>query len=295
MSNFTGIYTKSEKSHFIFLDVGQHISGDLISSLQAFETSLIMISMGRWTNALISIVNAIEILTRQFTSEDKEFYRLIDDFTAFYGISSDLTASAHRVRKKRNEFTHSAVIPDDNVDAIRSYMEDALSVYKIFLERSADIDIYSSIFIPRLRENLAFTKNDIKRLSYESDHVGFHLAVLVKTIANNIHDHLTPEAMYKNPDENSSWEAWEVIRDRQALFEDIHECPFVHDAISCPADCGGLLSLGLDETDDEREFQKNPFGLACCPKCGLMILPRTQIKKYILDVLSPEEIRKMIR
>jgi hypothetical protein len=295
MPNFTGIYIESEKSHFIFLDVEPHITGDIISSLQSFETSLIMISMGRWTNALIGIVNAIEILTREFTSGDKDFYRLIDEFTAFFGISGDLNASAHRVRKKRNEFTHSAIIPDDNDDAIRSYMEDALSVYKVFLEKSANINIYNIISIPRLRENLAFTKNDIKKLSDDYKHVGYHLAVLVKTIANHIHDHLTPEAMYHAPDENSSWEAWEEIKDRQNLFEELHEDQFFHDAISCPADCGGFLSLGLDDTKGEKEFQKNPFSFARCPKCGLMILPSTHIRKFVLETLSPEQINKMIR
>ena len=136
MPDFSGIYTKSESSHFMFLDVNREVSGELISSLQAFETSLLLISLGRWTNALISITNAVEILIREFTKGEREFYILINDFAASFDISDDLKRATHQVRKKRNEFTHSAVIPDDNDDAIRAYMQDALSVYKIFLQKS---------------------------------------------------------------------------------------------------------------------------------------------------------------
>ena len=295
LPDFSGIYTRSESSHFIFLDANREVSGDLISSLQAFETSLILISLGRWTNALISITNAIEILLREFTRGEREFYLLIDDFAASFDISDDLKKATHRVRKKRNEFTHSAVIPDDNDDAIRAYMEDALSVYKIFLQKSVNIDLYKSIWIPRLRENLVFAKNEIKKLPANAENVGFHLAVLVKTIANNIHEKLTPEAMYYLPDESTSWEAWEEIKNNQRQFEDMHQSTFVHDAVPCPAECDGFLSVELDEAKAEEEFQKNPFGFARCPKCGLMILPEAHIKKYVLGLLSAEQIQDMIK
>ena len=59
------------------------------------------------------------------------------------------------------------------------------------------------------------SKNEIKKLPSDAENVGFHMAVLVKTIANNIHEKLTPEAMYYLPDESTSWDAWEEIKNNQ--------------------------------------------------------------------------------
>jgi hypothetical protein len=292
MPDFSGIYTKSVNERFIFLQIDQRFTGEIVASLQAFETSLLMISLGRWTNALISIANAIEILTREFETEEHEFFKLIDLFCIKFSVSDALRDAAHRSRRKRNEFTHNAIIPDDNDEAIRAYMNDALSVFKVFLAKSHKIDLYDAIWIERLRSNLIFTKNDIKNLPVETENIGFHLAILVKTIANNIHEKLTPEAMFSLPDEFNSREAFDAIKANQARFEEEHSSQFYHYAVPCPSDCGSFLSVAIDESKDDPEFAKNPFGIARCPNCGVTILPKKHIQKFVVDQLGLEKIKE---
>ena len=59
-----GIYTEETQEQFLFLSPGPKCNGKIISSLQAFETSLLMVGLGCWTNAVVCLCNAIEIITK---------------------------------------------------------------------------------------------------------------------------------------------------------------------------------------------------------------------------------------
>ena len=108
-----GIYLKNSQSQFLFISLGEEMKRTrvLVSSLQAFETSLLMIGLGRWTNAIIHIVDSIETLLLKAAPKPKGhsgkwgLLQQIDAFSYKYKISRDLQRAGHSSRKKRNQTT----------------------------------------------------------------------------------------------------------------------------------------------------------------------------------------------
>ena len=278
-SSSSGIIYKDSSNIFLFLYSDQKVMGTYIPAFQAFETSLLMIGIGRWTNALISINSAIENLLRcdKGESDRTDFKTLIDERAAANKVSADLRSSAHRVRIKRNEFIHRSVIPEDNSEAIFLYLCDALSVFKVFADRICNVDLYDCLD-EVLSENLVFTKNIVQSFkNYDVAQENLHtiLSVLVKTISNHTHLLMTPQLMSEFPDEHSSWTGWDALKDAEiTINETWSDMDFEHGAVRCPTSCSGFLSLGFYSREENCE-------LASCAKCGLVILDRVILKKFV--------------
>ena len=294
MRNHSGIYTKHQSSPLIFILDQERFKGDLLSSLQSFETSLLMIGLGRWTNALVSLSNGIEILikTDKSLQRDLDFIDLIDSFCKTYGISENLRKCAHRVRKTRNDYVHRSLIPDDNDDAILTYMNDGLSVYKVFLEKSINLNLYESIASSNLSRNLVETKNVLKQKKDDSN-VGLYLSILVKTIANQIHDVVTPERLLDTSYVDNAWIVFDKVKDQledwiEGTFDDLD---FIHEQVWCPCDCNGDLSIGVEACEDEGI----KMSVAYCTYCGLTIFPTELIKMFVIDPLGENAVRDIRR
>ncbi len=296
MTDFSGIYESNFQNQLMFLDFTPPAKGELLSSLQSFETSLMMIALGRWTNAITSITNSIETLIKADLGGGDKLDILINDFCDRHNISSALKDAAHRVRKKRNDFIHSAVIPDDNDEAILTYMNDALSVLKVFLEKSLGINLYEAFASETLSNNLVFIKN-ITKSKTELSNVGMYMSVLVKTVANSIHHMLTPEQMFYTPDESNSWDAFDHLQKQKSDLEDtfFKDGDFIHDLVKCPAVCGGHLSVLFDIKLGMDDFKKYPICMASCPKCGLLIIPKELIHEYVTRKIPKEEFEEIMK
>ena len=103
---------------YIFLE-GLEFDGDqIVSSLQAFEVSILMLGLGRFPNAMISISNAIELVCRHSISTQRDYLKLIDNFCDKHNISENLRSAAHETRKIRNTFVHMEIFMQKNKNPI---------------------------------------------------------------------------------------------------------------------------------------------------------------------------------
>ena len=278
-NHVSGIFDNEDFATFLFLDPEKPL-GVYIPAFQAFETSLLMIALGRWTNALISINSAIENLLRSDAGEsnNKDFATLINQLSIAYGLSNDLKNCAHRVRKKRNEVVHQSLIPQDNNESISLYMSDALSVFKVFAERICGVDLYKCLD-ETISKNLVFTKNTIQSLEIQQD-LSLILSLLVKTVANYTHPMLSPNLLLESPDEYASWAIQSTLEDAEIWIEDTwRDMTFQHRAVSCPAACQGLLSVGFWDASSQK------CELASCPRCGLTIIPDLVLQTFVQPYL----------
>tara|TARA_Y100000588_G_scaffold117765_1_gene128899 strand:- start:597 stop:1655 length:1059 start_codon:yes stop_codon:yes gene_type:complete len=299
MPSSSGIYTTNTQSRFLFIKEDESRTGDLISSLQAFETSLLMIGFGRWTNAVVGIVNAIELLVKEAIPSPNvpkrkgPFQVRIDEFCTTYNITKKLKDAAHSSRKKRNDFTHDSIIPEDNEEAILVYLNKSLGVYKEFLEKYHKINLYNIIERNSLASNLRVAKNLVSGEKYKG-HAGYLLPVLVKTIANLSHIMVTPEIVYSEITTDVDYgDEFEWLTSAQKRFEEeiggdpdlIMHCWTGRWDIFCPADCGSLLSLVLD-----FEHLDIPVRVAKCHYCGLLMKEKPLIEQYVINALTKTEI-----
>ena len=308
MAQGDGIYAGS--SGFLFMDIEDTIKGELKSSLQSFETSLLMISLGRWTHTIIHLFNAIEIVIKDKIEDKSKMEEKTDEFFYRYQISNELIGSFKNVRKLRNKFVHEATIPDDNVEGIVTYLNDGLSVYKKIVEISYRINIYELLYPKEIATNLIFAKNLIKRnlkklYSYIDNNnekkdfiftnVHFYLSVVVKTIANNYYALITPKSIFDIMQYNDN-ALYDEIEAQKASYQEILEDNDVdvdHElSVPCPASCEGKLSVGFNNNEPEEYFIHNVIGQAQCTLCGLSLYEGEMLDEYVKKYIDEEKILK---
>ena len=301
---FSGIYIKNNQVPLIFLEIGEKRTGELLSSLQAFETSLLMIGMGRWTNAIINISNAIELITRHKFPEEHLFKNQIKNFCNYYKLSDSIIDAARVTRKKRNDYVHQSIIPEDNEDAIVTFLAKALSVYKVFLQSEFKYNIYDLIVSNCLRENLIIARDLAKKINndiipLEEKAFGYKMCVLVKTISNLNHTAFTPRAMYYAA-EDDTWHNWDNYLKMQEIYEEgcegdvlLHQNENDY-LLKCPAECNSFLSLEV-ASDDEEKLKKSVFNSAMCCNCGLFIIPEELLSIYVRKRLGEDKINKLLK
>lgn len=303
--DFTGIYTKENQAPLIFLNIKGRRTGELLSSLQSFESSLLMIGMGRWTNAVIHICSAIELITKEKFQEKPELIDKINSFCAHYKLSEAVKSAAHETRIKRNDFVHKSTIPEDNDEAILTYLTKSLSAYEIFLESEFGPNIYELFYSDMLKKNLKIAHSLAKipgdhTIPIEERQLGYLMCVLVKTIVNLKHYLFTPQAMYKAPDQNNSWDAWDNYLNLQRVYEETSYGEVFHyqnDArfkLDCPAECGSYLSIELD-TDEEQSMWSDAFNSAMCCNCGLFIIPKDLLRIYVKESLGENKVSELLK
>ena len=154
--------------------------------------------------------------------------------------------------------------------------------------KTVDVDLYESIESPNLRRNIVLTKNLLKQKK-DDLHVGLYLSVLVKTVANQVHHFVTPERLFVVPHQNRSWMVLDDVKSElerwvEGTFDDLD---FIHDQVSCPCDCDGMLSLGVEASTDKGVS----ISVAYCTYCGLTIFPHELIRVFVLDPLGIDALR----
>jgi len=281
---------------YIFLE-GLEFDGDqIVSSLQAFEVSILMLGLGRFPNAMISISNAIELVCRHSIPTQYDYLKSIDNFCAKHNISENLRSAAHETRKIRNTFVHNSLTPDDNAQALNAYFTHALSVFKVFFEKVCYANVYQCISNDALRRNLIIAKDLIKSKKNPSVSDG---AVLVKTVTNLINILSIPEIYKGDGFDLKSINFYDALDTQEGYYEDGCEATgaCIHTrvendklALRCPADCGWYLSLDL-ELDDPSYF--GGFHSAKCCHCGLLIFGRELMKAYVTDTIGLDLLREL--
>lgn len=105
-------------SPLIFLYAPEGTTLRTINSLQYFDSSLFMISLGRWPAAIAQTATAVESLLRENLSYENDFLTLIDKAQKNYRNSEALTGAAHRLRIKRNNYLHIEISSGDVETAV---------------------------------------------------------------------------------------------------------------------------------------------------------------------------------
>lgn len=282
---------------YIFLE-GLEFDGDqIVSSLQAFEVSILMLGLGRFPNAMISISNAIELVCRHSIPTQRDYLKLIDNFCAVHNISGNLRSAAHETRKIRNTFVHNSLTPDDNEQALNAYFTHALSVFKVFFEKASCANVYQHISNDTLKRNLIIAKDLIKSKNNPRVSDG---AVFVKTVTNLINIIVVPEIYKGDGFDVKSLKFHDAIEEQEVDYEDGCEATgaCVHTrveneklALKCPAGCGWYLSLDL-ELDDPSYFGGGFHSAKCC-HCGLLFSGRELMKKYVIDIIGFDSLREL--
>ncbi len=277
------------------MDIEDTIKGELKSSLQSFETSLLIISLGRWTHSIIHLFNAIEIVIKDKVEDKSKMEEKADEFFYRFKVSNELKNSYENVRKLRNKFVHEATIPDDNVEAIVAYLNDGLSVYKTFVEISYRKNIYKLLYPQAISTNLIFAKNLIKRNLKKLDSVHYYLSVVVKTIANNYYALITPKSIFDIMQYNDN-ALYDEIEEQKASYEEIlkdNDVDVDHMlSVPCPASCEGKLSVGFNNNEPEEYFIHNVIGQAQCTLCGLSLYEGEMLDEYVKKYIDEEKIPK---
>ena len=301
-----GIYSKFSSNSFLFLSIDVSIKGELKSSLQSFETSLLMISLGRWTYSIIHIFNAIEIVIKDKVENKSEMKEKADEFFFRYQISNELKNSFENVRKLRNKFIHQSTIPEDNIEAIISYLYDGISVYKIFIEKCYRKNIYELLYPKEISKNLVFAKNLFKKnykdlikclenkYLIEISKVPYFVSVLVKSISNNYYDLIIPNSVYQLTLDHNDIAIFEKENEEKSRFEEIYNYigqDVDHELdIPCPASCEGNLSIAFN--NNEPDFINKLVSRSQCMLCGLEIFTDEMINEYVMKFINEDKILK---
>lgn len=291
-----GIFTEDSQSPFIFTYT-ENKSFELVSSLQAFETSLIMIALGRWTNAVVSLTNASEIITRRQFGRSGTYREQVEEFCKKHSLSRELAKAADESAKKRNKYTHQSTIPKDNSEAIKTYFSQSLSVYKLFLEAEFSLNIYDLIWDEDLCKNLKFARDFAKKHKEGDGHIGYDMAVIVKTISNLIYGDLMPEISYYHSLGHASADdkKWEEYLNAQFSYGDALDGDAIHPednpaTIKCPCSCEGLLSIEISH-DIPEEF----IDSAKCCHCGILLIGKTLLNQYVISQISSAQKSEILK
>lgn len=295
----SGIHDSDVVSRFEFIELptsidNRALSSSEISSLQSFETSLIMIGLGRWANAVAHITTAIEGLAKGDRLDGK-LVDLINLFCSRHNLTESLRESAQIVRQRRNQFMHGSVTPRDNALAIRIYLVHALSVYKVFLEKAVSCDLYEIIWPSNLRVNLKFTMNLIKKKPQDDGMISYDLAVLVKTIRQVLSGKVTP-VIYAELDTHGEL-LHALIRDRIDDISEYTDGTLINDLyVPCPTNCGGCLCIEVatDHYTTDKEFLARPLASAVCQMCDLLIVGEEMLREFVYKPIGGDGLKKLL-
>ena len=256
-----------------------------------------MIALGRWTNAVVSLTNASEIITRRQFGRSGTYREQVEEFCKKHSLSRELSKAADESAKKRNKYTHQSTIPKDNSEAIKTYFSQSLSVYKSFLEAEFSLNIYDLIWEEDLSKNLKVARDFAKKHKDGHVHIGFQMAVIVKTISNLIYGDLIPEISYYDAQKHASEDdkKWEEYLDAQVTYGDGLDGDAIHPednpaTIKCPCSCEGLLSIEISN-DIPEEF----ISSAKCCHCGVLILGQNLLNQYVISQISSAQKAEILK
>lgn len=242
----------------------------LCSSMQKFETSLLLITVNRWPDALVKCVESIEgLLLYHYKKDPRElqfrfnrgknsnqknpftFYNLIENAQKDFKYPL-LSHRGHKLRRMRNEFVHKGFVPADSKKAFEYYFKHALpylrNAYKEMLgfDLIDRIDVYPGDFRAIMEKTISLCEKSLKRGSAE---------ILIRSLRNYIQptfvstkDQFLKEAFEGDTNLQVSYE--EMIRDELGKDFDPDAWRFY---CGCPVyNCNGdlLCCLSFDGTEE---------------------------------------------
>jgi hypothetical protein len=289
---------------FLFLKSIEDLNEEHISSLQSFESSLLLAMHDRWIASVISITNGIETLLRVPYGRTDDLSRMINLAVEDGLISKSLGDRGHEIRKLRNSFIHNMVSPRDNPAAAYAYIIKAIPLYRSLVKNLLNgTDVFDIIENEKIKLIYDLTRSAIMKLNPEKDDelIQLHsLTVFKKTIVNTTLKSIAPlwvvdrigewQEDHKN-NRVPTGQGSLVDRYQELISPDqvsLHEVPW---AVYCPAvPCTGYLVL---EVSHSAELIASPLDIvekARCPLCDLLIEDKIQLQAFVEPQLPSDWI-----
>lgn len=290
---------------FIFLKSPENLTEEHISSLQAFETSLLMAMHDRWISSVISITNAIETMLRANYEGSNDLLQMIDFAINDRLISPSLGDRAHEIRKQRNKFIHNMVAPADTPQAAYTYIFKAIPLYRQLVKKSLnECDIFEICENQALGLIYAITRdNALREVKRKDQEISIQwLSTFKKTIANSIYFDWSPLWVREKL---ADWDRRfkrhrfpkeiDVIMSKYKSISEINGTILseYNDDMVCPASpCTGHLVLEVVDHMDRENFIEpiNLVARARCPLCDLSIEDTAQLQGFVAPQLSTDWI-----
>lgn len=291
---------------FLFLDIATRNSDVEISSIQAFETSLLMAMHNRWVAAIVSSVNAIETCLKFRFPLDQKLAEFIDSACDSGVISRGLHDILHELRKSRNQFVHEKISPRDNQIAAYAFFTKVVPCVRTLFLKIFEFDINESFLHPQIPFALKEYRRGLSKLQVDShnQNISFDTTVFQKILSNFILIDIGPawvkermkgieieKRRFKMVDEEIKMlQKYENLADSWDEFSILSWS----DGNNCPAyPCRSSLSLVSDAEPDCTD--ENPYHYvteAKCLLCGLRISDKFQLEIFVNPMLTPEFINE---
>ena len=287
---------------FLFLKSLENLNEQHISSLQAFETSILMAMHDRWIASVISITNGIETLLRTQYGGAEDLARMIDLAVGDGLISAALGDRGHEIRRLRNKFIHNMVSPKDNPSAAYAYIVKSLPLYRKLAEGLINkIDVFDLIENEKIKLIYEITRKSIlkSRRTNDAQEVQLsNLTVFKRIIINTTIGSIAPvwysdkiDDWRKDHDSNRFPVDYDKLVDRyRDIISSIDTSIFdLGNEIICPAHpCTGNLVLEVSQSAILVDSPVDIIKSACCPLCDLMIDDQLQLKAFVEPQLPVE-------
>ena len=278
----------------------------VLSGLQAFESSLFLMSECRWPSTTLVLWEACEKLLKVATGSEEqrlEAYELQDRFKEVNkGLSSALHDNAHDFRKFRNDIAHKGYSPRDDEKCLQFFFEAGVPYFDCLLKFVFGND----------KENLSGdhgqwfwqiyrdTRKVIERKRRKK--VGsYHPAILYLKIASrkvfsvgtvvqplfSSHQKLNLLAESQDLDWEIDQHVRNVVIDR---LESAWEYAFEVDSVPCPICASTELLVGIDSGAEDFFLGEAVCLEALCPAYGLPVQDGELLEIFYTAKMSGDDI-----
>ncbi|WP_291206847.1 hypothetical protein [Hyphomonas sp.] len=259
---------------------------DIVSALQAYETSLVLVAYGRFPHALTNCVSAIEGLLKAVVPNTKG-KRLFEVFEEAAKLSSRVDAFSKpgltELRVARNDFIHSGFSPEDDGKAVDLLVGVGFPFFELCLNEFCSYDIAAStdgeivihLNVAQSVHKMA-TSSGIARLGYCIDSLGhlIRLSFAKRDLSDwaEIADH-----------DDQTGNKFFRLKERKDRLDLSEEMTWLFD---CPV-CGGfecnMVELGYTE-DDGSDLTASAMR---CAECDFKAGPT---KPFMCEVLMADQV-----
>lgn len=117
------------------------------AALQAFETAIYLIALGRWPAVITQVYLSIELLLRAHYrvpvgESGVNGAKLLDRYADEGKATQALFNRSQKLRKKRNQIVHNGYSPKDDSDSRRLFIDPAVPFFQNLLKSTIEVDLY---------------------------------------------------------------------------------------------------------------------------------------------------------
>lgn len=243
------------------------VGSELIPSLQAFETAVLLLGLKRFPASLVTVVSAIEsLLEPQFphlkrVRKDKQ-RRMLNDASMKYGWNFP-EQDRDDMRIARNKFIHSGFIPADNPKSIEFLFKTAIPMIAHCFRDIHSFDLIESL-APLYSEHMKLAQlafRQLREANLDHTHCADALVHLLElTLGEAFLKSTAVQAMQGGSFE---WNIWKGAKEKKDAFVHRHGLSWDKPHFDCPI-CqeGESILCELDE-DGLCEGKIRPIRLLC--------------------------------